>query len=199
MNQANQLANDPKAVQGVIDNIIRLNTLAFAPIVGQANAAGIYNSSTLGLLAGEASAASSAQTAAAALNFKQGEQQIAAGIGSNLLGAEKTSTTTGTTGTTQNTTQNTNNLTTQQTAPISGSILNTILGIGGLFAANKLFSAGTSGNSPLDLLINKIFPSGDPGALPADLIPSPNDISGSIINPAGNIGGVAIGGNTPFR
>jgi hypothetical protein len=204
-NQANQLATDPAATQVIIDNIIRQSQLAFAPTIGQANSAGIYNSSTLGLLGGQAAAEAARQSSVAALNFRQQEQQIASGIGGNLLQATKTQDTTNTgTQTTQGTTTGTSQQQQQgtgikQTGPAaSSSLLNTLLGgAASIFGPGLLKSAtGIDLGDPLKL-IKSIFGGGGTGLGPglqtatdaeALLGETPGNIAATSFSPAVSAG-----------
>lgn len=148
LNQANAAATDPSIVQGIISNIIHQNLLAFAPSIGTANEAGIYNSSTLGLLAGEAASKSVAQAASSALNFQTTEQQIASTIGNNLLQATKTQAVTGTDN--KQTAQTTQTADTKVTQPIVGgsgssNLLTGLLGLGLLVGGKSLGITGDDG------------------------------------------------------
>ena len=181
MNQAQANATDPTKVQAIIDNIIHQSTLAFAPTIGEASASGIYNSSTLGLLAGEANARATQEAAATALNFQTSEQQIANSIGANILGGTRTVTTGGTTdqqqqqqqqqqqATTGQTTAQTGQQTSQQTQPIVGSGSSNLLLAGApllaTFALSKLGVTGADG------LLSKLF-----GTNPTDAA-NPNNLS----------------------
>lgn len=164
-NQANTLSNDNTATQSLINDIIHQSLLAFGPTIAQANSAGLYNSSTLGLLAGNAAAEAAQKGSVAALNFKQNEQQIAASIGSSLLGAIKNTTSTGNTNTAQDTTQQQvtqqtgqqaqQTQTTTKTNPQVNNLFNSpaatgILGLLGTIFGPSLLK-GITGSSPSDL------------------------------------------------
>src|SRR5277367_1548328 len=60
MNAALQNATDPSQIQPIIANIIQQAKIAFAPTLASLPTAGIYNSSSLGLLAGNAAAQAAA-------------------------------------------------------------------------------------------------------------------------------------------
>ena len=94
MNTALTQATDPTQIQPIIDNIIQQAKIAFAPTLASLPTSGIYNSTSLGLLAGNAAAQAAAQSAATALNFRQQQQTIASNIGNSLLQATKTQDTT---------------------------------------------------------------------------------------------------------
>lgn len=177
-NTANKDANDPTGAQAVIDQIIHESLLAFGPVLANANAAGLYNSSTLGLLGGEAAGQATKQGAAAALQFKQNAQNTAANVGASLLNAIKTSTTSGTTGqttagtTAQTTNQTTNNITNQTTTGQTAGQTQTtnktnpqISGLGGgLGSASSLI--------PLLSILGPIALKGITGKSPTDLVGS---------------------------
>lgn len=156
----------PPNVQDLVNNLIKENINAFTPVIGQQNSSGLYNSSTLALLAGEAAARSSQQVASSVLNYQTSQQQLAANIGGTLANVTKTLSTTGDTGTTgqTNTTQNTTD--TKQTQPvinIGGGSNSGLLNIGaiggGLLLKSLLGSSSDKGGGLLDP-IKKLF-SGD--------------------------------------
>lgn len=184
-NNAGRLATDPTATQALVDNIIRQSQLAFAPTIANANSAGLYNSSTLGLLAGNASAEAARQAAATVLNFQQGEQQIQSTIGGNLLNALKTTQTTGNTAQqTQGTTsQNQNTVGTSKTGASLGGALPLLLGAGSLLGGpaliNNLF--GTKIPGPIDLL-KSLFSGGGSITNPEDPVQA---LAASLFGPPG--------------
>jgi len=159
---AQSQSTDPTLIQPLIDNIIHQNLLAFGPTIAEGNTSGIYNSSTIGLLAGEAASRSAAQTAATALNFRTSEQQIAANLGATLAQTTATKDTTAQTAqqtqqqTAQQTAQNTQQTGTKQTSPILGNSALPLLGALGLtFAGDKLGVTGKDGI--VSNLLDKLF------------------------------------------
>lgn len=104
---ANKNANNPSAVQDVVNNIIRTNLQAFAPTLGDQAASGLYNGSTVKLLAGEAAARSSAQTSKTVLDYKNEQQTLAANLTANLASLLRSTTST-TTGATNKVSESTN-------------------------------------------------------------------------------------------
>lgn len=69
----------------MVDRIIEKAAIAFAPIVGEQNKAGLYNSTVLAQLSGQAGAAASKEAASAVLDFKTNQQKLQAAVGGNLL------------------------------------------------------------------------------------------------------------------
>lgn len=83
-------ANDPKVTENIVNDILTKASQAFLPTAGLAAASGLYNSSTLQLL-GERSKAEATNTAAkATLDYKTGQQQIAAQLATQLANLTKT-------------------------------------------------------------------------------------------------------------
>lgn len=103
----------------IVNNIIRKAAVAFAPVLGQMHGAGLYNSTTLNQLAGEASSEAVGSAASAVLQANQAYQQTAANAITQALGsvipANKTATTTADKGPTTSTTAGTGGTTTAKT------------------------------------------------------------------------------------
>lgn len=89
-------ANNPSATDATVANILNKSAVDFAPVIGEQNAAGLYNSSTLSMLSAQAQGQAVAQSAQAVLQYQTQQEQIAAQANSAALSATKT-----TTGTTQ--------------------------------------------------------------------------------------------------
>lgn len=192
--QATSNANNPQAAtKDTVDNIIKENINAFAPVIGNQASSGLYNGSTLNLLAGEAAARSAQQVASTVLNYQTSQQQIAAATGNDLINATKTLSTTGQTATNQN------SGTTSQTAPVIGSSggSNLLTGIGGIGGALLLKSILPS--DPLGK-IKSLIGGGDATSA-SDLLdsagnyivpPVPPDLASAVSNVTG--GGLLEGG-----
>lgn len=114
--------NDPAQVQAIISNIMTQAAQTFAPVLAQQNSSGLYNSSTLSMLAAMASGQATAQSAQAVTNFKTSQEQIAATAAGKLADATRTTTQTKATG--------------PSLDPMS-----TLLTVGGGVAASKAFGA----------------------------------------------------------
>lgn len=93
IDQATANSNDPAQVALIVNNIMTEAARAFAPTIGQQNSAGMYNSSTLGLLSAAAQGDATRQSAQAVLTYKTSQQQIAQAASGNLLQATKAVTT----------------------------------------------------------------------------------------------------------
>lgn len=122
---AEQVTND------IVNRIITKNANAFGSTLAASHVAGLYNSTTMSQLAGEAQASSSAETAKAVLDYRTGQQAIASRTSGDILSASKTQT--------------------QQTAPTVDPMVSMLLG-GGATAYSayknrdlirKFFSGGT--------------------------------------------------------
>lgn len=85
----------------IVDRIIEKAAIAFAPVAGMQNQAGMYNSSVLAQLSGQASAAASKDAASAVLDYKTNTQKLQAVVGGNLLANGPTTSTAAKTGTLQ--------------------------------------------------------------------------------------------------
>lgn len=93
------IANYQSDTAGLVNGILNKAAIAFGPQLAQGNQAGVYNSSSLSLLQGNAMAQAVSDAAASVLSYKTQEEQTAAGLTGQLLNATKT--TTGTTTGTQ--------------------------------------------------------------------------------------------------
>lgn len=91
-----EAADAEGTTKGIVDRIIEKAAIAFAPIVGEQNKAGLYNSTVIKQLSAQAGAAASKEAAAAVLDYKTNAQKLQAAIGGNLLNATSTSTKTST-------------------------------------------------------------------------------------------------------
>jgi hypothetical protein len=70
---------------GIVDRIIQKAAINFAPTLSGQHQAGMYNTTVLGQLNGEAMAAASKEALGAVLDFKTNTQKLQAGVGTNLL------------------------------------------------------------------------------------------------------------------
>lgn len=85
-------SRDPKAVQPVVDKIMRDAQIAFAPQLGREASAGLYNSTTRNQIANQATADAAGAVSGAVLNYKTGQQQIANQAGNTLASNARTTT-----------------------------------------------------------------------------------------------------------
>lgn len=128
-NQSSSNASDPLGNLGpVLNNIFTMASNAFAPVAGQQNASGMYNTSTLQMLSAMASGQASQQSAQAVTDYITNQQKIAAQAATSLTGATATKTTTA------------------QTAPAINP-LTSIATIGGGILASKLANSGVVNRS----------------------------------------------------
>lgn len=132
MNQALRNATDPSAVKPIVDNIIQQAKIAFGPTLAGLPTSGIYNSTSLGLLAGNAAAKAASDAAAVVLNFETDQQRTAAGIGANLLTATKTTDSTQQQAQQSAQTQQQQQVGTKSTSPVIPGTLSALLGAAGI-------------------------------------------------------------------
>lgn len=85
-------ATDPTQVQSVVDNILKRAAAAFAPVIGQGKAAGLYNSSTLSLLSGRAQTDAVGAASKAVLDYQSDQLKTAANASSAIGQLNKTTT-----------------------------------------------------------------------------------------------------------
>lgn len=112
--QAVTNTNDPKATEGLVNDIMRRAAIAFTPALGQAARSGLYNSSTIDRLAAENTATATAAASKAVLDYKTSQQQIATSGATSLLNATRGVTSTET----------------QQQAPTVSPNISSLLGLG---------------------------------------------------------------------
>lgn len=176
MQQALANSNNPDATNAIVQNIMNKAAVNFAPVIGQQNAAGMYNSSTLSMLSAQASGEATAQSAQAVLNYQTQQQQIAAAASAAGLNASKT--------------------TVSQTAPAVDPTLSILSAVGslGLNGLKTFFPETTKsieqsaisgvksvGNSILDTgksVVNSI--TGNTGVDGADAVIAPSNSAGEL-------------------
>lgn len=178
-NQALGNSNDTSATDAIVQNIMNKAAIAFAPVVGQQNTAGLYNTSTLQLLAGQASGEATAQSAQAVLNYKTSQEQIAAQAANSIA--------------------NSNRTTTSQTAPVVDPTLSILGAAGSLglsaaktFFPNQVKGVGdsiTSGAKKLFSSAGDLFKSGTSNA---DIANGAYDTGGALGAPP-DLGGAVSG------
>lgn len=88
--QATANANNAETLtKDVVDNIIRKNAIAFAPVIAAQKTAGMYNTTALKQLAGESQAAATAEASKAVLDYRSQQLGIAQNANAALLNANK--------------------------------------------------------------------------------------------------------------
>lgn len=169
--QASSNANNATSItQNLVNNIMKQSMIKFAPELAQERSAGMYNTSTMNLLHGNALAQAASDASNAVLNYQTSQQQIA-----NQANQSAAVATRGT------------------TATVKPPITSTILGYGGLgLGALKLLSSkdkilnalGMGGGSDLaasDSAADAIVPA---GGTVSD-VPSIDSVIGSPLAPTG--------------
>lgn len=176
--QAQTNANDPKATESLVNDIMRKAAVAFTPVIGQSARSGLYNNSLLDQLAREQTANTTAAASKAVLDYKTSQQAIAANGAAQLINATGSRTTTETSG----------------TGAIFGSNGGSILGLGlaGLQAYSQrdkllkwlgLGGDSTTGGADLPLPIPPDFIS-ESGAAALNGVPQAESIGGIPLPPA---------------
>jgi len=158
--QASANSTNDAATQTIVDNILKQAAIAFGSTKAAGNSAGLYNSTTVDQLAGQAEAAATQQAAQTVLNYKTAQQQIAgqaAGSIGQITAATAPKTTTGNTGTSNATT---GGKTTQVAPSIQGGQSLLGAGAGGLIgysALAKLLGTGTDASTGIADKIGGLF------------------------------------------
>jgi len=149
LQQAQNNAANPSAVDPIVQNIMRQATLAFTPVLAKEAASGLYNTSTRGLLAQEAANNATASASSAVLQYVTGQQSLANQAAQALAAATRTTDTTGNTANTSNTAGNSNeNLTSNRTSSTASPLsTSNLLGAGasllGAVGLKKFFDSDT--------------------------------------------------------
>lgn len=149
VNTAASNAQDTTKTDALVANIMAESARAFTPTIAAQNSAGLYNSSTLSLLSGDARARATAASSKAVLDYQTGQQQIAQ-QGLSTVAANNKSTTT------EQATATPTSSTIKLQAPAINPITS-LLTLGGGVLANKLLGSKTvegAGSSFLDFLGN---------------------------------------------
>lgn len=126
-------ASNPTATKGIVDNILKESSQAFAPVIAGQNSSGIYGSSTLANLASESKARATAAASKAVLDYTTSQQNIQLNALSTVASGNKTSTTSGFANAAPTSSIR---LTAPSISPLSG-----IATIGGGVLANKLLGS----------------------------------------------------------
>lgn len=95
---SNNAANPLATLQPVIDNIMRQAQVAFAPVAGQQNASGMYNSNVLSMLSSMAQGEAVRQSASVVSDYQTSQQKLALSAAGSLAQATKQTTGTAATG-----------------------------------------------------------------------------------------------------
>jgi hypothetical protein len=117
-------ANNPQEANAVVQDILRRASTAFAPVMGESNRTGLYNSQTLNLLRDQAVADATGAGAKAVLDFQTQNQQIAANAAGTLA----------------QTTRSVNSQSTENGKTAPGIDPAVSLGIGGAIAAKTIWN-----------------------------------------------------------
>lgn len=140
LSTAQSNGTDTSQLTNLVQNLFTQAGQNFLPTIGAANASGLYNSSTLGLLSDQSKGNAINQAATAILNYQTNQQQIASSAASNLASATKTTQTT-----TPQTTQTSAPTTQTQTAtqdPVIPTSITSLLGAG--LGAYTLYKNGNN-------------------------------------------------------
>lgn len=146
VNQATANSTDSSKTDALVANIMHESALAFAPTLASGNSAGLYSTSTLSLLSGEAQARATAASSQAVLNYQTGQQQIAQQGLQTIANNNKTTSSSSDTTTLPGAAS-----TVTMKAPAIDPVTS-LLTLGGGVIANKLFSTGGYGSKALDSL-----------------------------------------------